>query len=220
MCSMSWMNNNVLSTGSRDSQVKTYDLRSKDVVSVLTKHQQEVCGLSWDHKQSYLASGGNENSIYVWDIRKNNPVKCFKEHKAAVRALSWSPHNFGTLVSGGGNYDKTIKIWNVNSGDSLHTIETDSQVCNLTFSKHSNEIVSTHGYSKNQIMVWNIEKKERIAVLDGHGTRVLHLALSPKGDSIATAAADETLKFWKVFPYEEKEEKELSCFSNYLKELR
>ena len=46
-------------------------------------------------------------------------------------------------------------------------------------------------------MVWNFEKRERISILEGHFTRVLHLAISPDGEDIATAAADETLKFWK-----------------------
>jgi len=32
------------------------------------------------------------------------------------------------------------------------------------------------------------------------------LAVSPDGENIATAAADETLKFWKVFPKKEKPE--------------
>ena len=218
---MSWMNENVVSTGSRDGCIKTFDIRSQKFISESKKHTQEVCGLRWDTKESYLASGGNENFIYVWDIRKNNPVQCYTEHKAAVRALCWSPHNFGTLVSGGGNYDKTIKFWNVNTNESVHTINTDSQVCNLVFSRHSNELVSTHGYSKNQIMVWNVDKKERISVLDGHLMRVLHLALSPNGENIATAAADETLKFWTVFPKDQEPlEEGPSCFSSYLMDLR
>ena len=29
-----------------------------------------------------------------------------------------------------------------------------SQVCNLAWSKHASELVSTHGYSQNQILVW------------------------------------------------------------------
>lgn len=117
-----------------------------------------------------------------------------------MRALAWSPHTFGTLYSGGGNNDKCIKVWNVNSESSLHTIQTDSQICNMVFCRHSNEFVTTHGFSKNQIMVWSAERRERIAVLDGHATRVLHLALSPDSETIATASGDETLKFWTVFP--------------------
>jgi WD40 repeat protein len=40
---------------------------------------------------------------------------------------------------------------------------------------------------------------QKITELNGHTSRVLHLALSPDGTTIASAAADETLRFWKVF---------------------
>ena len=34
-----------------------------------------------------------------------------KEHKAAVRGLAWNSNSSGMLASGGGNNDKTIKIF-------------------------------------------------------------------------------------------------------------
>ena len=40
---------------------------------------------------------------------------------------------------------------------------------------------------------------KKVADLRGHTSRVLHLALSPDGTTVASAAADETLRFWKVF---------------------
>lgn len=40
---------------------------------------------------------------------------------------------------------------------------------------------------------------KKIADLRGHTSRVLHLAISPDGTTVASAAADETLRFWKVF---------------------
>jgi cell division cycle protein 20 (cofactor of APC complex) len=40
---------------------------------------------------------------------------------------------------------------------------------------------------------------KKIADLRGHTSRVLHLALNPEGTTLASAAADETLRFWKVF---------------------
>lgn len=70
ICSMSWMNENVISTGSRDTCITNFDLRSKSCISTLSKHTQEVCGLRWSSGEVHLASGGNENSINVWDIRK------------------------------------------------------------------------------------------------------------------------------------------------------
>ena len=40
---------------------------------------------------------------------------------------------------------------------------------------------------------------QKVTELNGHNSRVLHLALSADGTTIASAAADETLRFWKVF---------------------
>lgn len=77
------------------------------------------------------------------------------KHKAAVKALAWSPHQHGLLVSGGGTADRTIRFWNTVTNQLVNTVETDSQVCNLMFAKNQNELISTHGYSQNQIHIWD-----------------------------------------------------------------
>lgn len=59
--------------------------------------------------------------------------------------------------------------------------------------------MSTHGYSQNQIIVWQYPSLEREAKLTGHSSRVLYLATSPDGENIVTGAGDETLRFWHVF---------------------
>lgn len=82
----------------------------------------------------------------------------------------------------------------------INSIETGSQVCNLVFSKNVNEIVSTHGYSDNAIVVWKYPSMKKVATLTGHSMRVLYLAMSPDGENIVTGAGDETLRFWKLFP--------------------
>lgn len=65
---------------------------------------------------------------------------------------------------------------------------TGSQVCNLLWSKNVNEIVSTHGYSQNQIIVWKYPSMSKLATLTGHTLRVLYLAVSPDGQTIVTGA--------------------------------
>ncbi|KAL1830121.1 hypothetical protein ACET3Z_008533 [Daucus carota] len=73
-------------------------------------------------------------------------------------------------------------------------------VCNLAWSKNVNELVSTHGYSQNQIIVWRFPAMTKLATLTGHAERVLDLAISPDGKTIVTGEGDEKLQFWKVFP--------------------
>jgi len=72
-----------------------------------------------------------------------------------VKAIAWSPHRRGLLASGGGTQDRTIKQWNTINLEFVVSQDTGSQVCNLLFSKNVNELVSTHGYSQNQVMVWS-----------------------------------------------------------------
>ena len=138
----------------------------------------------------------------------------FCDHTAAVKAMAWSPHQHGLLVSGGGTADRTIKFRNTLTGSTIKSIDAGSQVCNLMFSKTVNEIVSTHGYSQNEINIWKYPKMDKIATLTGHTYRVLYLAMSPDGSTIVTGAGDETLRFWNVFPNRNETDKKTSNLLN------
>ena len=86
----------------------------------------------------------------IWNSRNgSSPLLKFSDHIAAVKAVAWSPHQHGLLASGGGTADKQIKFRNTLTGETLSSMDTGSQVCNLTFGKNLNELVSTHGYSYN-----------------------------------------------------------------------
>ena len=73
------------------------------------------------------------------------------------------------------------------------------QVCAILWSQHHRELISGHGYSQNQLTLWKYPSMTRIADLTGHTSRILALAMSPDGSTVASAAADETLRFWKCF---------------------
>uniref|UniRef100_A0A671WWH0 Fizzy-related protein homolog n=1 Tax=Sparus aurata TaxID=8175 RepID=A0A671WWH0_SPAAU len=197
---LAW-NADQLSSGSRDRVILQRDIRAPPLQSErrLQGHRQEVCGLKWSTDHQLLASGGNDNKLLVWNHSSVLPVQQYTEHLAAVKAIAWSPHQHGLLASGGGTADRCIRFWNTLTGQPLQCTDTGSQVCNLAWSKHTNELVSTHGYSQNQILVWKYPSLTQVAKLTGHSYRVLYLAMSPDGEAIVTGAGDETLRFWNVF---------------------
>ncbi|NXI87420.1 FZR1 protein, partial [Rhipidura dahli] len=161
---------------------------------ILSSHN---CGaLIWVHKFDHVCP---LCQLLVWNHSSLSPVQQYTEHLAAVKAIAWSPHQHGLLASGGGTADRCIRFWNTLTGQPLQCIDTGSQVCNLAWSKHANELVSTHGYSQNQILVWKYPSLTQVAKLTGHSYRVLYLAMSPDGEAIVTGAGDETLRFWNVF---------------------
>jgi cell division cycle 20-like protein 1 (cofactor of APC complex) len=193
----------------------------------LAGHRSEVCGLRWSPDDRQLASGGNDNALLVWQggggggagartigggfgfgpgsaadpqNQQQQPLLRFSDHTAAVKAIAWSPHQHGLLASGGGTADRHIRFWSTATGAGLSAVDTGSQVCNLAWARHANELVSAHGYSQNQIVVWRYPSMARLATLSGHTFRVLYLAASPDGRTVVTGAGDETLRFWSVFP--------------------
>ncbi|KAJ1925393.1 substrate-specific activator of APC-dependent proteolysis [Tieghemiomyces parasiticus] len=191
-------------TGSRDQAVREFDVRVGPgrIVRQYPGHQQEVCGLACDHVTGHqFVSGGNENRILVWDVRQpDHPLWQWSDHTAAVRALAWHPSEAHVLASGGGTTDKTVRTWNTRTGRLVRTIDTASQVCNVVWSRHTSELLTTHGFSQHHIALWDYPSFQRVATLRGHRSRVLNCALAPDGETVVTAAADETLRFWRVFP--------------------
>ncbi|CAD8078167.1 unnamed protein product [Paramecium primaurelia] len=198
--SLAW-NNYLLATGSRDRNILVRDVRSpNESIQKYVGHKQEICGLKWSFDEQLLASGGNDNKLFIWSLKNQGEFTHFSQHQAAVKAIGWSPHQHNIVASGGGTADRCIRFFNTQTLEQVDCIDTGSQVCNLMFSKNSNELVSTHGYSLNQIIVWNYNNMSKVATLTGHTQRVLYLSGSPCGQNIVTGAGDETLRFWNVFP--------------------
>ena len=211
--SLAW-NGHMLSSGGRDSAIINHDVRIRDHhTATLEGHQQEVCGLAWNQEGTTLASGGNDNMLCLWDARGSSaaagagsalgrtqaPRHVMTDHCAAVKALAWCPFQRNVLASGGGTADRTIRFWNSGNGACLNTIDTGSQVCSLTWSTTEKEILSSHGFSQNQLCLWKYPTMAKVKELTGHTARVLHMAASPDGTMVCSAGADETLRFWKIW---------------------
>ncbi|GAB4820233.1 hypothetical protein N2152v2_007279 [Parachlorella kessleri] len=197
--SLSW-NQHILSSGGRDSLILNHDVRVREhITATLRGHEQEVCGLKWSPNGTQLASGGNDNLLMIWDAGRDRPAHRITSHQAAVKALAWCPFQCNLLASGGGTADRSIKFWNTTTGAMLNTIDTGSQVCSLQWNRHEREILSSHGFSQNQLCLWKYPTMAKVAEFTGHTSRVLHLAQSPDGTTVCSAAADETLRFWRCF---------------------
>jgi cell division cycle protein 20 (cofactor of APC complex) len=238
--SLAW-NNNILTTGGMDGRIVNNDVRIRDhAVQTYQGHSQEVCGLKWSGSGQQLASGGNDNLLHIWDVSmassmpsagRNQWLHRLEHHVAAVKALAWCPFQSNLLATGGGGSDRCIKFWNTHTGACLNSVDTGSQVCALLWNKNERELLSSHGFTQNQLTLWKYPSMVKMAELTGHTSRVLFMAQvsssrqlltdtvlaccylfslpdslfhaaklqSPDGCTVASAAADETLRLWNVF---------------------
>ncbi|KAI8437935.1 hypothetical protein MSG28_010606 [Choristoneura fumiferana] len=87
-----------------------------------------------------------------------------------------------------GSYDRTCKVWDVESGKELKTLAGHQNVVNR---------VITGSFDKSA-RIWDPETGECLATLWGHGGEVVAAQFSAKGDLAATGSMDHTAKLFDV----------------------
>jgi cell division cycle protein 20 (cofactor of APC complex) len=73
----------------------------------------------------------------------------------------------------------------------------------MQWSEQHRELVSSHGFSDNQLCLWKLSGGNnnliKIREFKSHTARVLHMAKSPDGSQVVSAGADDSLRFWDIF---------------------
>lgn len=199
VCGLKWnTQDGQLASGGNDNKLLVWDKLNSTPLHKFAEHSAAVKAIAWSpHQRGLLASGGGtaDRKLRFWNtiVPQNN---------------SYHQNNMFSSVNNSNNNNHFNPSPSPSTNDAsssstnphlLQTLDTGSQICNLLFSKTSNELVSTHGYSQNQIVVWKYPSLQQVVSLTGHTYRVLYLAMSPDGRVIVTGAGDETLRFWKLF---------------------
>ena len=140
----------------------------------------------------------NKTAQYTFTLQEKPKVpeykllKTLEEHIKLVWSVAYSPDG-KKIVSG--SDDKTIKIWNANTGQCLKTLEGHSYFVNsVAFSPDGKKIVS--GSYGGTIKIWNANTGKCLKTLNGHTYSVESVAYSPDGRKIISGSRDKTIKIW------------------------
>lgn len=123
-----------------------------------------------------------------------------KDHTNTIRCLTvwdWQQKNDKSTkkIIASGSYDKTIKIWNLLTGELISTLTGTSMVNAIAISPDGYTLISNG--DNNTIKVWNLNTSSH-KVFSGHSNLVLSLAISPDGKTLLSGSRDHTLKLWNI----------------------
>nr|MDZ8047853.1 serine/threonine-protein kinase [Nostoc sp. DedQUE02] len=122
--------------------------------------------------------------------------KPLKGHSSDVNSVAFSPD--GTTLASASD-DKTIKLWNIASGEEIRTLQGHSNwIWAVGFSPDSKTLAS--GSADTTIKLWNLETGKLIRTLQGHTDGVTSVAFSPDGKTLASGSAskDMKIKLWNL----------------------
>ncbi len=125
------------------------------------------------------------------NIRERNQ---FQGDQDVVSSVAFSPDG-KTLASA--STDKTIKLWNVNTGKEISTLTGhESEVIRVAFSPDGKTLASV-SWDKT-MKLWNVNTGKEISTLTEHQYVVNSVAFSPDGKTLASVSWNQTIKLWNV----------------------
>ena len=134
-----------------------------------------------------IASGSADGKILIWDIHTEQILGTFEgktDSSYFIASVVFSPDG-GTLASTSRD-DNTIQLWNVHTGDHVHTLFGHTEVVNsIAFSSGGHILAS--GSTDNTIRLWNVLTREHKQTVSEHNTDVNSVAFSPDGSTLASA---------------------------------
>lgn len=128
-------------------------------------------------------------------VSSENPLKkTLTGHLEGVWAVALSKDG-KTLVSG--SADKTIKIWNLDTGQLIRTLSGHSDSVRSIALSSDRQILAS-GSGDNTIKLWNAQTGEQIKTITGHTGPVWSVAISPDGQTLVSGSEDTNIKVWDL----------------------
>jgi WD40 repeat protein len=121
-------------------------------------------------------------------------VRTLEGHSNGLNALAITPDGARVLSA---SKDKSIKIWDVETGQELQTLKGHYQAVNhVILTPDAKHLISAS--DDNTIKIWHLETAKLIRTLTGHWKAVNAIAISPDQRYVVSASDDNTLKIWDL----------------------
>ncbi|MCF4965671.1 serine/threonine-protein kinase [Nostoc sp. CMAA1605] len=123
-------------------------------------------------------------------------TRTLRGHSGKVSSVGISQDG-KTLVSG--SYDKTIKLWNLATGEEIRTLTGHSKSVNSVAISPDGNTLASGGGEGNAIKLWNMATgEENRPLTGGYFNSVNSIAISPDGKTLASANDGDTIELWNL----------------------
>jgi len=184
-----------LASGS-ERYISLWDVQSgmKEMIIDASDKARGVRGVSFSPDGKKLAYGcDGYATVFVYDLQKNNHIMNLNGHNDSITRVSFSPD--GEILASGSD-DRTIRLWNISTGNNTLVLDTPDRLIDLIFSPDGKTLAAE--VDRNGICLWDVETGHIKAVLSAGGRG----AFSPDGKIFA--AVGDSIRFWDILYGENK----------------
>lgn len=146
-------NGKIIASGSRDKSIMTWDFETGEKLREI-RCGYDIGSLCFSHDGKKLASSGDVGAD-VWETQSGEKIHCLtakrvktRGHTEEVTQISFSKDD--KLIATG-SWDKTVKVWDPDTGEELKTINLPNWVYSTVFSPDGKYLVA----GAHRVYLWD-----------------------------------------------------------------
>lgn len=197
----------MLVSGSYDEAVFIWDVRSTRIMRSLPAHSDPVGGVDFIRDGTLIVSCAGDGLIRIWDTATGQCLRTLvHEDNAPVTSVRFSPNGRFVLAW---TLDSCVRLWNYVDGRCVKTYQGHRNVIfsiNGSFGTYADgeKTCVVSGSEDGAVFVWDVQTKEVLQRLEGHGRCVL--GVDTCGDLMVSGGIDRTVRIWEKVTEEDNVE--------------
>ncbi|MEQ8168402.1 MAG: hypothetical protein ABRQ38_05865, partial [Candidatus Eremiobacterota bacterium] len=127
-----------------------------NLVKILEGSSKDVLAMSFADNSRFVLSGGSE--LILWDLSSGKPLRIIDGDEGKIKNVSLSSDGRFAVSGTSHHYDrnkKSLKLWDLSTGVSIKTIETEHDYKSIQLSRDGNFLLTAD--SERTIKLWRLD---------------------------------------------------------------